>query len=277
MTRTLFDLTLELARCLGTLSEGVATGGDSDTILDSVERTESDDYWNNGSVWITYDAAGAGAAPQGEYGYISDFANTGGNISIRTALTAAVAANDRYAIATPRYPLHLLIQKVNETFGVIEKTDVSTVTIASNQLEYSLPSGLLELKEVWIATDSDVNGWEKIYDWYTQKSDTGTADKLVFARQHVDGYAVKLVYTTYHQVLRVATDKLDDSIHEKKVVYNAAVGCLLWRKAKVGDSDSSVNELLNYYQAKAEQINQEFRQVLPKRSAKTIHPVFDRP
>lgn len=277
MTRTLFDLTLELARCLGTLSEGIATGGSQSTIADSVERTEADDYWNNGSAWITYDVGGAGAAPQGEYGYISDFANTGGVITLRSNLTAGVASGDRYAIATPRYPLHLLIQKTNESFGVIEKTDLSTVTIASSQLEYSLPSDVLELKEVWIQADADVNNWQRVYDWYVHKSDTGTADKLILARQHSAGYLVKLVYTTYHQVLRVATDKLDDSIHEKKIVYSAAVGCLLWRKAKVGDSDSSVNDLLNYYQAKAEQINQEFRQVLPKKSARTIHPVFNRP
>lgn len=279
MSKTLFDITLSLARCLGVLSEGIATGGSTTTIADTVERLEADDFWNGGSAWITYDAAGAGAAPQGEYGYISDFANTGGIVTLRSALTTAVAAGDRYAIATPRYPLQLLIQKANETFGVIEKADTTTITTATQQTEYSLPADVLELKQVWIQTndDADDNGWEQIYDWETLKSETGTANKVRFMRQFDDGYSVKLVYLTYHQVLRVATDKLDDSIHINKVIWNAAVGCLLWRKAKVGESDSSVNELLNYYQAKAQEINQEFSQRLPKKSAKTIHLTFGRP
>jgi len=280
MGKTLFDCTYQLARALGVVSEGIATGGSTTTILDSVERLEADDYWNGGSAWILYDAGGLGTAPQGEYGYISDYALSGGTVTLRTALSAVVAANDRYAIAGVRYPLQLLIQKINETFGVIEKTDITTITTANEQTEYSLPSDVLDLKEVYIQSnsdDSDDNGWEKIYDWDVQKSATGTANKLVLMRQFTTGYAVKLVYLTYHAKLQAATDKLDDSIHINKVVYNAAVGCLLWRKAKVGESDLTVNDLLNYYQNLAAQMNNEHAMSLPKKSAKTIHPIFWRP
>src|SRR5574341_992969 len=273
MSKTLFDLTLDLARLLETVSEGVATGGDADTLLDRVERLEADDYWNGGTVWITYDAGGAGAAPQGEYGYVSDFFQTGGNVSIRTALSAAIAASDRYAIATLRYPLQLLIQKVNETLDVIEKTDTTTITIASSQLEYTLPTDCRELKQVWLQTDADVNDWQQVHDWYKQKSATGSADKLVFRRQHVAGYAVKLVYEPYHAYLRIATDKLDDGISSRQVIHDAAVRCVLWRKAKVGNSDLSVNDLLNFYQNLASQVRQEAPATRPKRKAKTIHPV----
>ncbi len=274
---TLFDITYRLARALGVMYEGVATGGSTTTIADTVERIEADDFFNRGTAWITYDAAGAGAAPQGEYSLISDYAQTGGVLTLRTTLTAAVASGDRYAVARTRYPLHLLIQKVNETFGVIEKTDISTITTAADQTEYSLPSDVLELKEVYIQTnlsDTDDYGWQKLYDWDIQKSATGTANKIVFPRQLPTGYLLKLVYLTYHQVLRVATDKLDDTIHIDKVVYNAAVGCLLWRKAKVGESDTSLNDLLNYYQNMANQMNSEHAVSLPRKSAKTIHLVM---
>lgn len=280
MAKTLFDITYQLARALGVAHEGKATGGSTTTIADTSDRTEADDYWNGGTAWVLYDAGGLGAAPQGEYSVIQDFANSGGVITTRDTLTAAVAVGDRYAIAGVRYPLHLLIQKINETFGVIEKTDTSTVTTANEQTEYSLPTDVLDLKRVYVQAnldDSDDNLWEPIYDWETQKSATGTANKLVFKRQPASGYSVKLVYTTYHQVLRVAADKLDDSIHINKVVWNAAVGCLLWRKAKVGESDTSVNELLNYYQNLAAQANAEFAMRLPRRHAKTIHLNFGRP
>ena len=280
MAKTLLDITYQLARCLGVVSEGVATGGSATTIADTVERTETDDYWNGGVAWILYDAAGAGASPQGKYSFVSDFANTGGVITLRDTVTDSVASGDRYAVAGLRYPLQLLIQKINETFGVIEKVDKTTVVIADSQTEYSLPSDVLELKEVWIQTntdDSDDNRWEKLYDWTVEKSATGTANKLILSRQFTAGDDVKLHYLTYHAKLQVATDKLDDSIHIDKVVYNAAVGCLLWRKAKVGESDTSVNDLLNYYQNLASQKNQEFAMSLPSKSAKTIHPVVTRP
>ena len=277
MSKTLFDLTLDLARLLETVSEGLATGGSTTTIADSVERTEADDYWNGGSAWITYDAGGLGAAPQGEYGYVSDFVQSTGTITLRTALTTAVASGDRYAIATPRYPLQLLIQKVNETLDVIEKTDTTTITIASSTLEYTLPTDCRELKQVWLQTDADVNDWQQVHDWYVQKSATGSANKLVFRRQHTAGYAVKLVYEPYHAYLRIATDKLDDGINARQVVHDAAVRCVLWRKAKVGDSDLSVNDLLNFYQNLAATVRQEAPATRPKRKAKTIHPVFPRP
>ena len=277
MAKTLFDLTLDLARLLQTTQEGLATGGSTTTILDSVERLEADDYWNGGTVWITYDAAGAGAAPQNEYGYVSDFAQSGGTVTIRTALTAAVASSDRYAIATPRYPLQLLIQKIGEVLWLIEKTDITTITTASNQLEYTLPTDLMNLKQVWLQTDTDVNDWDQVHDWYKQKSATGTADKLVFRRQPAASYAVKLVYEPYHSVLRVATDKMDDGINSLQVVHDAAVRCVLWRKAKVGDSDLSVNDLLNFYQNLAAQVKQELPAKRVKKHAKTIHLNFNRP
>lgn len=283
MNKTLFDCTYQLARALGSpgaFAEGVATGGSATTIIDTVERTETDDRWLNGTAWILYDAAGAGASPQGKYSLVSDFVQSTSTITLRDTVTDAVASGDRYAVANRRYPLHLLIQKINETFGVIEKTDITTVTFAADQTEYSLPSDVLSLKEVYVqATTDDTNDnrWEKIYDWDVEKSATGTANKIIFGRQFETNAEAKLVYLTYHAKLQVATDKLDDSIHIDKVVYNAAVGCLIWRKATVGDDDSSINELLNYYQAKANEINNEYALNLPRKSAKTIHPMFNRP
>jgi hypothetical protein len=282
MPKTLFDLTYELARLLGVVSEGVATGGSTTTIVDTVERTEASDFWNGGTAWITYDAAGAGAAPQGEYSFISDFDATTDTLTLRSTLTATVASSDRYAVAGLRYPLQLLTQKVNEVLRTIPivKDDITTITIAALQTEYSLPADLWELKEVWIQTNvDDTNDTQpvKLYDYHIQKSATGTANKLVLNRQFTAGDILKLVYLTDHQTLRAATDKLDDSIHINRVLYDAAVRCLLWYKSKVGDSDTSVNDLLNLYQAMAQEMNNRFPVTYPKKSARTIHPLFGRP
>jgi hypothetical protein len=281
MSHTLFNLTHELARLLGVVSEGVATGGSTTTIVDTVERTEASDFWNGGTAWITYDAAGAGASPQGEYSFISDFDATTDTLTLRSTLLTAVASGDRYAVAGLRYPLQLLIQKVNEVLRTIPlaKDDLSTITIEANRTEYALPSDLWELKQVAAQANSTTNDTqpEKLYDWHVQKSATGTANVLVLGRQFDVDTILRLSYLTDHQTLRVNSDKLDDSIHINRVLYDAAVRCLLWYKSKVGDSDTSVNDLLNLYQGMAQEMNNRFAVSYPKKSARTIHPLFGRP
>jgi hypothetical protein len=250
MGKTLFDLTYELATALGVVNEGVATGGSTSSLIDTVELTQDDDFWNGGSAWVLYDAGGAGAAPQGEYSVVSDFTASSDTAALRSTLTAAIASGDRYAVARKRYPLNILISKINEVLLSIpiEKTDTTTITIASGQTEYSLPSDVWDLKQVLAPAvgETNDNRWQELNDWEVQKSATGTANVLVLGRQFATDTDLKLVYLTYHQTLRAATDKLDDTIHADRVIYNAAVGCLLWRKAKVGESDASLNELLNY-------------------------------
>jgi hypothetical protein len=281
MAKTLFDLTYELARLLGVTAEGVATGGSTTTIADTVERLEANDFWNGGTAWITYDAGGLGAAPQGEYSFISDFATTGGIITLRSTLLTAVASGDRYAVSGLRYPLQLLIQKVNEVLRTIPlaKDDLSTITIEANRTEYSLPTDVWELRQVAVQNNDTANDTqpERLYDWHVQKSATGTANVLVLGRQFAVDTILRLSYLTDHQTLRVNSDKLDDSIHINRVLYDAAVRCLLWYKSKVGDSDTSVNDLLNLYQGMAQEMNNRFPVSYPKKSARTIHPIFGRP
>jgi hypothetical protein len=277
----LFDLTYQLAVSLGVVNEGTATGGSTTTLIDTVELTQADDFWNLGTVWVTYDAGGAGAAPQGEYSVISDFTASSDTVALRSTLTAAIAAGDRYAIGRPRYPLSLLTSKINEVLRQIpiQKDDITTVAIAADQTEYSLPADVWDLKEVWVQSSDDTNDTqpERIYDWTVKKSATGTANVLMLGRQFTADTLLHLKYLTDHQTLRAATDKLDTTIHVNRVVYNAVVGCLLWRKAKIGQLDENENQLLNYFQSLATEMNNRFAVSYPKKSAKTIHLTFDRP
>jgi hypothetical protein len=277
----LFDLTYQLAVALGVVNEGTATGGSTTSLVDTVELIQADDFWNKGTVWVTYDAGGAGAAPQGEYSVITAFTASSDTATLRSTLTAAIAVGDKYAIARPRYPLALLTSKINEVLRTIpiQKDDISTVTIAADQLEYSLPADVWDLKQVWVHTDDDTNATQpvQIFDWSVKKSATGTANVLMLERQFATDTLLTLKYLTDHQTLRASTDKLDTTIHVNRVIYNAVVGCLLWRKAKIGQLDENENQLLNYFQSLATEMNNRFAVSYPKKSAKTIHLTFDRP
>ena len=70
MTDTLFNLTYEVAGLIATLFEGVATGGDKSTLVDTKNRTEDDGFWDNGTVWCI---EADDAAPEGEWARVDDF------------------------------------------------------------------------------------------------------------------------------------------------------------------------------------------------------------
>lgn len=277
MSYTLYDLTYRVARELGTVQEGVATGGSTTTIIDTNDRTEANDYWNGGTVWILEDAGGASAAPEGEWGIVSDFAAASDTVTVRTALSAAVAANDKYAIAKPRYKLYLIIQMINQALmdvGRIPITDTTSVETDVNKTEYSIPvAANLDLREVWyqnVTNDVNDNRWTILSNWYIQRTDTGTADLLVFPYQLSQDHYLKLVYTDYHPELRDRTDTLSETIPIELVVYPAVLKCLEWYQNKTNSVESSMKRMLEKYTMLTNEAKVTNPIRVPKRTARVM-------
>lgn len=253
MTDNLFDLTYAVCSKLGMVREGLATGGSTTTIIDTNDRDEEDTYWVGGTGWILRDAAGAGAAPENEYSVISTFVNSTNTITLRDALTVAPAVGDRYAVGKVRYPLWLLIQKINEAvvgMGEIPATDKATITTANSQTEYSIPIvANRHLIRVSLQTNKDTDdyGWIPLHGWGVERTAIGTADLLILASQPSDGYLLKLEYGEVHDPLYVSTDELSETVHIQRVVTLAAIKCLLHRKQKIGSNDPTLNEQLNMF------------------------------
>ena len=87
----LLALTTKIER-LGVGTGGVATGGGTTTLIDTVHRTEADDYWNGATlVMLSGNAVGQGRT-------ISDFVASTDTITVSRAFTAAIAAGDHYTI-----------------------------------------------------------------------------------------------------------------------------------------------------------------------------------
>jgi len=129
-------------------------------------------------------------------------------------VTDAVAAGDRYAIGKRRYPIGKIVEKVNESLraiSTIESTDTTTLDTLSDTVEYTLPVGAnYDLRQVWLkgtSGDSDI----MLEGWYTEKSATGSGNKLILPFTADAGSDIKLVYTTQHATVNIATDKIDDS------------------------------------------------------------------
>jgi hypothetical protein len=257
MTYTLFDLTYRVARELGLTQEGVATGGATTSLIDTVMRTEADDYWNNGTVWILRDSAGAGAAPEGEYATVSDFVSTTKTLTI-SALTAAIAGGDRYACMTKHVPLHVIIQKINQAImdlGPVPYADITSITTALDQTEYTLPvAAKRDLMQVWIQLiddDANDNKWIKVPNWKVQEADPGAAPRLIIP-QYTAGYDLKLVYLADHPELQVATAVLSEYVPLERVIYPAVLACFEYRKQRTGWN--SWDDEIDMYRQKVEAV-----------------------
>ena len=278
MTKNLFDLTYELASELGIVYESTVTSSSATiAVTDNVMRTEVDDYWNQGTFWLTYDAGAAGAAPEGEYRVVSDFDNSSNTITLAAVLSAQAAASDRYAIAHKVYPLGDLILAVNRAIrdvGPIPTVDTTTIDTATAQTEYDLPIGAnTDLREVWLEmniADADDNQWYKVRNWYVQRTATGTADLLVFGEQPPYPRDVKLVYMLPHKKLVLNTDNLNESVHYERVVYKAAVNAMKHYQMKTHEESGWFEKALTDAQSRSAQADLMYPIRSPKRLGKML-------
>ena len=238
MTYNVFDLTYRVARELGVLQEGTATGGSQTTLIDTVYLTQDDDFWNGGTVWVTYDAGGSAVAPEGEWARITDHVSSTKTITC-TSVTASIAASDLYAVADSEYKRGDIVSQINRSLadmGEIIYTDTTTITTADDQTEYTLPVGLAagNLREVWLQgddDDADDNRWTEIKNWNIQITATGTAEELILQYQYASGYALKLVYIAPHPQMYTRTSKLSETIPLNNIIYPSVLNLLRYKKA----------------------------------------------
>ena len=252
MTDTLFDATYRVARELGIVTEGLATGGSTTTIIDTNDLLQADNYWNGGSVWILYDSLGTGVAPQGEFGIIKASTTVDDTVTLRTALTTAPASGDKYAIGKRRYPLYTLIQKVNQALidmGPYEIWDKTTLDGVAAQSEYSIAiAANRDVRRVYMPRSSDANDtrYKELFGWKMQKTALGTADLLVFPYQIPVGRDIYYVYSGPHPTLVKSSDKIDESVWLERLVAEGVLNCLMWRLQKVGTGEG-IEDQIAYY------------------------------
>lgn len=274
MTKNLFDLTYELATELGIIYESTVTSSSATiAVTDNVMRTEVDDYWNQGTFWLTWDAAGAGAAPQGEYRVVSDFDNGTSTITLDAVLSAQAASTDRYAIGHKIFPLGDLIMNVNRAIrdvGPIPTVDTTTIDTAAAQTEYTPPvAANTDLLEVCIQTklsDADDNKWIKAYNWHLQRTAVGTADTLVFDQQPLYPRDVKLVYLAPHDKLAASTDKLSESIRWERVIYRAALHTLNHYRMKTRSDDKWLLDTISDYERRSAEAELKYPIKIPQKT-----------
>jgi hypothetical protein len=228
---TLFDVTLAIAKNIDEVYEGAATAVGTSTTLIDTDNPQAEDYYNEGTIWFKSGNLADYSARITDY----DEANKKYTFEEVLALKST-AQDDKYAVLNAIVPRRILIQAVNvalEEMGEVGNVDESLTTV-TNQVEYSLPTGVRNIKKVRVATaTSEPYGWDKSYQWDEYD------DKLVFDENNIpgsDGYIIQLFYNAPHAALDSDGDTINGRIPVVWLRWEAAVHAF---KIMYGDSPSN--------------------------------------
>lgn len=246
---TLFDISQRVARELGITVRGIATDGSTTELTDTTLLDNyPDDYFVEGTVWVLYDAGGAGAAPQGEWGIVKKYGPEDFTLTFHSALTAQIASGDHYLLAHNAFSLYDINDAINRTLDEIGKTEYfdTSTTGAAAQTEYTLPAADIDVKRVYVqgtTTDSNDNRWKEVNGWSIQKTASGSADTLIMPYNPPSGYAIGIEYVGVHPQVYASTSTIDERVHIPQLVKRAAMLCIE-RKMFDGSSDPNIENQL---------------------------------
>jgi hypothetical protein len=263
---TLAGITLKLAKVLGNVTTGTATGGSATTLVDT-GRTEALSYWNNGAIWIT----------SGTYSGLSR-AITSWTLSTNTfafpTVGGTIVAGVTYSViegAPLGFSRSVLQNAINTVLNEVKipTLDVSTTTVA-NQMSYTLPAGSSDLRRVEVATSlSSPYEYQEHNHWWNN------ATTLYFderSQPDTAGYIIRLTYMAAHSEL-TDTDSVNALVNDNWLMWAAAIHALRWKMQRTKNDDPVVAQMLN--EAIANEAKYAARFPLPRYDKKPHYPVWD--
>jgi len=232
----------------GNMIDITATGGSTTTVVDANSRYTTTNALLNGTVIVTRDAGGAGAAPEGEFGLISAFVS-GTKTFTMAALTTAVASGDSIGLVRSVIPATQMLQAVNDgiqDLGYIALVDTS-ITIVASQYEYDLPVGLkydepFDILLQGNTTLATANQYFSILPFCTIFPASPGSAGMLEVRGMPTGRKLKIVYKGVHPAITAFSSVISETISEKVAVAAAIDKALTWLVSKRGES--AINSIL---------------------------------
>jgi len=215
----------------------IATSGSSTTIIeDTTLSTEYDDTQFVGhTAFVVRDAAGAGAAPEGEFQRVSSYDATNKQLTV-SAFTAAVATGDEIILARnsqfPLYDVKRICTNALRALGPVRTVDTS-LTTADSQTDYNFPSGVLDIVKVEIqgnTSDSNDNQYFEVPFKKIPPSSIGGTRSFTIA-QYDSGRTIRLTVIGPHAKLSDYDDDISDDIYEELAVAACALACARWKRS----------------------------------------------
>lgn len=271
MTYTLSNLIRDAMGHMGRTQARMltVTGGTPSTLIDTnLEEgfaQDDDDSVVNGTLIVTYDAGGAGAAPEGEMQRISAYSESAEQFTVDTPFTAAPANGDEAMFITSEFPLIELKRQANsilQELGYIALVDAS-ITTAANTVNYTLPVGL-KYSTPLRAHISSSDGVDRLPIQIDRviPAPPGTAGTIVL-RGLPAGRTVYLEYEGIHPTLTTYSSVLSETIDPALASWALADSIWRWKEPTNPYEIQRKNEA----QAKAEQFKA-LRPIHKKRTGK---------
>lgn len=232
--KTRADLIQYVVERFGRYRKLTATSGSTSTVLDTATLIEPDDFWVGHLAYVLTDAAGLSAAPQGQERPVTDYVQSTATLTVAPAFTVAVAVGDIVELLPVRRgvivdAINEAIRSAGETWPVVKK-DTTTVNLADADYEYSLPTDMVRLLDVWhMANTGDPYYRVPHRNWHVEG--TPGAQVLYFDRLtglDTDG-TIMLQYVGYPSELSADTTALGvGDVAERELVQFVIERALAW-------------------------------------------------
>lgn len=226
---TLFDALLETARLCGIVRSGTSTSDCGATTMVDTTRLEDDDFFEGGTL-LFQSSLYAGMSTK-----ITDFSRTTGTFTFIQPGTAGSGTGPaRYSASV--IDRDSLIDAVNTALSLMGGylTTDNTLTVASNQLKYTLPTGVSNLFQVGIEVDSTYEyGYNPSFYWHEIDGE------LVFdyILQDQVGHKIMLAYEKRHAALTTDADVIHPAYNMTRLSWVARYAFLQQRFQISGNYD----------------------------------------
>ena len=263
---------------LGQANYSVATGGDTATIVDSKQAgLHGDNEWALGSAIVIRDSAGASAAPENEYAYLTGYTDSTGTFTAATsAFSSSCGAGDTFMFINDFYPLYTMIELANEavqSFGTIPLIDTS-ITTAAAQTEYTYPVAAkrrppLRVEYQGKTNDANDNRWIPIDNWRYDPATAGSTGILVIP-QLGTGRTVRIWYEGVHPTLKAYNSPILESLEPELVTARLVELALEWQNTRLQGGDDFLLQRGMKAQSDRMEAEAKFKSNKPRRRSKLL-------
>lgn len=231
---TLAEMTERVAKEISEVLTGTATAGATTSITDTVNLTQSNGYWDKGTVWIkSGDHAGKTAIV------------TGFSLNKLTfSAFGTTVGTCRYSVARAIFPYHVLMQSVNNALDEIRVTESDNSLEGDGEtLEFSLPAGVAKVFEVEILQA----GYSPAYPYPSHHwRERGGKIKFDYGYVPGDGDTLVLYYKAHHDELTTYSDTIHEDVDEEWLKWKACEHALYWGiKQYQNAKEYRLEELMN--------------------------------
>lgn len=222
---TFYDISLAVARIVlpDMLVDGESTASATTSVSDSLNIIQQDEHFSKGIVWLNSGTYAGRVIP-----ITTHFGN---KVSWTTALAGAAGTGILFTVAPRVYPLTTIRSAIMQAlWDTYVETENTSLTGDGETLEFTLPSGVFDVKRVRIQHATEET--DKYYSNHWREKNGKIKFDYGFAPE--DDYTIVLIHRDEHPVLSAYNTEVNHEIDTNWLKYQAAKYLLDYGMGKYG-------------------------------------------